>query len=426
MPRSFPPFRRTVRFQLMSNSSLAREPVDACTERAGRGHYGRMDANRPTRQPRVLIASATVGAGHNSVARAIVAGLRHAAPHIDAEFFDALSVTSRLFRAYYAGSFELGMTRLPELYGKVYHMTDKPHRPGRGAGEYARLWMEAFCTRRLRDHVRKGHYDLVVSTHFLAPPHIAHMNRLGEIDLPQFVVVTDYRVHRFWYCEGIERWFVPAAASAEVFDTWGIPPEQVTVSGIPLHPKWTDELDREEILNEWSLPADRDIVLLSGGTEYTCGPIVEVARDIVARCESAIVIVLAGRNKNLLASLSKLPEAGDTIRPMGFTDRIHELTEVGALFVTKPGGVTVTECCSRGAPMVLMDPVPGQEGENADHLESVGAAVIAHGQGEIVRTTVELLNQPDRRARMAAAASGQFLGGLATVVDAIVSRVPAE
>lgn len=360
------------------------------------------------------------------MARAIIAGLRHAAPHIDAEFFDALSVTSRLFRAYYAGSFELGMTRLPEQYGKVYHLTDKPHRPGRGAGEYVRLWMEAFCTRRLRDHVRKGHYDLVVNTHFLAPPHIAHMNRLGEIDLPQFVVVTDYRVHRFWYCEGIERYFVPAAESAEVFDKWGIPPERVTVSGIPLHPKWTDRLDRGEILADWSLPDDQDIVLLSGGTEYTCGPIVEIAREIVSRRASTMVIVLAGRNKDLLSSLSKLPESGRSIRPMGFTDRIHELTEIGSVFVTKPGGVTVTECCARGAPMVLMDPVPGQEGANAEHLASAGAAVITHGREEIVQTTLDLLDSPDRLKAMSHAARRQFLGGLETVVEAIVSRVPSE
>jgi processive 1,2-diacylglycerol beta-glucosyltransferase len=385
-----------------------------------------MDANRPTRQPRVLVASSTVGAGHNSVARAIVAGLRHRAPHIDAEFFDALSVTSRLFRGYYAGSFELGMTRLPELYGKVFHMTDKPHRPGRGAGEYLRLWMESFCTRRLREHVRKGHYDLVVNTHFLAPPHIAHMNRLGEVDLPQFVVVTDYRVHRFWYCEGIERYFVPAAESAEVFDSWGVPPERVTVSGIPLHPKWTDRLDRDEILEDWSLPTDRPVVLLSGGTEYTCGPIVEIARDIVARRDDAVVVVLAGRNKGLLADLSKLPEAGKAIRPMGFTDRIHELTEIATLFVTKPGGVTVTECCARGAPMVLMNPVPGQEGENAKHLASVGAAVVTQGREEIVNTTLELLGDQERLSAMSEAARSQFLGGLETVTDAIIRRVPSD
>ena len=85
-------------------------------------------------------------------------------------------------------------------------------------------------------------------------------------------------------------------------------------------------------------PEGKPIVLLSGGTEFVCGPIVKIARGIVEGDGQATVVVLAGRNKGLLAELGKLAASQPRIRPLSFTDRLPELAEVATLMVSKPGG----------------------------------------------------------------------------------------
>ena len=340
---------------------------------------------------RVLIVTATVGAGHNSVARAIVTHLQTVAPHIDLECVDVLTFTPWAFRAYYAGGFALAMTRFGRIYGLGFRITNRPHRPERGLMERRRLWCERIAMRRFARRLRARPPDLIVNTPFLAAPFIGRLIRDGDLDVRQFVAVTDIEVHRFWYSENVDRWFVPADHSAAPFRKWGIDPGRITVSGIPIHPKWTDPLDRERILRDWSLPRDRRIVLLSGGTEFTCGPIVKIARRIAGQCEGAYVVVLAGRNKKLLGQLSALPEVPERLVGVGFTDRIHELVEVCSLMVTKAGGVTTAECLAKGTPMVLLKPVPGHEAGNAEYLAGEGAAVITRSIKEVVAAVVALL-----------------------------------
>ncbi len=377
------------------------------------------EQDNSTAEPRVLVISATVGAGHNSVARSLIDRFQRRLPHAEVKFVDVLDYTSRLFRLYYAGGFELGMTALPWAYGLGYRLMNHPQGTRRGLLERYRLWTERIATRHIRPMVRQYDPHVMVHTHFLTPPVIDWMNRTGRLDVPQYVVVTDYEVHRFWYSSGVRRWFLPAEYSGEAFRRWGIDDDELTVSGIPVHAKWTSHVDRQRVLDDWSLPEDRPIVLLSGGTEFTCGPIVETARKIAASCDGAYVVVLAGRNKDLLGKLSQLEEVPSRILPVAFTDRLHELSEVASLFVTKPGGITTTECLARRTPMVLTNPVPGQEGGNAEFFQRQGAAVIARGQQQIVSAAKFLLNQPDQLDRMADKAGELYRPGTETVVNTI-------
>jgi processive 1,2-diacylglycerol beta-glucosyltransferase len=181
-------------------------------------------------------------------------------------------------------------------------------------------------------------------------------------------------------------------------------PEQITVCDIPIRLKWTQPLDRAKVLADWRLPADRKIILLSGGAEFTCGPVEATASGILAAAPSAHVVVLAGRNKELLAKLSRLCEDGPAagrLTPVSFTDRAHELVGVASLMVTKPGGVTTSECCAMGTPMVLLPPVRGQESCNAEYLCAHGAAVAPGGMLKVIQTVRRLLENPRELATMA-------------------------
>ena len=121
-------------------------------------------------RPRVLVATASVGAGHNSAAQAIVQSLKSTAPKIDVACDDVLTFAPRVFRAYYAGGFALGMTKLRSLYGLGFRLTDRPHRPGRNVVERRRLWTERLAMRRFARRLLEHQPDVIVDTHFLPAP----------------------------------------------------------------------------------------------------------------------------------------------------------------------------------------------------------------------------------------------------------------
>ena len=364
---------------------------------------------------------ASVGAGHRQAASAIVAALQSSAPRLDVSSADVMAFAPRFFRACYAGGFVLGMTRFPRVYGLGFRLTDRPHGPWRGRFERLRLWTERLATKRLARFLAEHQPDFIVNTHFLAPPVVARLVARGLLKASQAVVVTDIEVHRWWYSEGVDHWFAPADCGAATLLRWGIPPERITVCGIPVHPKWTAPVDRAKALADWKLPGDGKIVLLSGGTEFVCGPVPKIARDILSACPRACLVVLAGRNKDLLADLSRLPDAGKRLFPVAFTDRAQELAAVSSLMVTKPGGITTAECLARGVPMVLLRPVPGQEGGNAAYLAREGAAVIARNPREIVGAVARLLGDEGELARLAANARRLYKPATETIVKAVIS-----
>ena len=139
--------------------------------RAGSGLIPRMEPHR--QGGRVLVVSASVGAGHNQAARAVVERLREAAPGLEVEHVDALNFAGRCFRAWYAGGYALMVSRLPWLYGLGFRMTDHPDGPRRSLAERRRLWTERLAMRRMSEHILAGRYDLILHTHFLVAPMVA-------------------------------------------------------------------------------------------------------------------------------------------------------------------------------------------------------------------------------------------------------------
>jgi len=369
--------------------------------------------------PKVLIASASIGAGHNQAAKAVAEALRLTVPGAGVEIVDTLTFAPRLFRAYYFSGYAFLFTRLPRLYGLCFRLSDLRQGPRRGLFERLRLLNERLSLGRFARYVRQTRPDLIINTHFLAAPLIAHMIRTGQYAGRQVTVVTDILMHRLWLSENVEHWFVPAEPPAERLRKWGIAPARVTVSGMPIHPKWTVPPDRRKILAEWNLPPDRPIVLLAGGAEFTCGPVVRIARDIVARRGEAFVAVLAGRDKDLLGRLARIPEAGKSIVGIPFTDRVHELVEVCTLMATKAGGLSTAECLAKGTPMVLLRPVPGHEAGNAQYLARRGAALVAGNNNNVSDIVARLLADRDALARMADAARQLYRPGAQTIAQAV-------
>jgi processive 1,2-diacylglycerol beta-glucosyltransferase len=90
------------------------------------------------------------------------------------------------------------------------------------------------------------------------------------------------------------------------------------------------------------------------------------------------------------------------------------------LVITKPGGLTVSECLARHKPMLLVSPIPGQEERNADYLLEAGAALKAMDAATLEYKFTRLVAEPARLRAMEEAARSIATPGAAAAVVALL------
>jgi processive 1,2-diacylglycerol beta-glucosyltransferase len=346
--------------------------------------------------PRVLVLSASVGAGHLRAAEAVELALRQSVPDAVVRNVDVLEMTNRLFHRVY-GKFYLDLVNLaPHALGYFYDLMDKPSRSGRNRGDRLRLILEKLNLKKFMKFLQAEPWDLVINTHFLPAEIIAALRKRGELALPQVTVTTDFDTHRLWVNPPCDRYFTATEEGAIYLRHWGVPAEHIFVTGIPIHPVFSTPKDRAACRQKHHLAADRPVILqLSGG--FGVGPIEKLFSALLQVQKPMQLVTITGRNEALKDELSAItPPSRHRVKVMGFTKEIDELMEAADLVVTKPGGLTTSEVLARSAVMVIVNPIPGQESRNSDYLLENGAAIKVNNAATLAYKIDRLLDEPAR------------------------------
>lgn len=352
--------------------------------------------------PRILVLSASVGAGHMRAAQAVELALRETHPDAVVRNVDVLDLTNTLFRRVYGKSYLDLVNRAPHMLGHLYDMLDQPSKSGKNRSDRLRLALEKLNLRKFLRLLTDEPRDLAINTHFLPAEIIASLRKKGEIDLPQVTVTTDFETHRLWVNQPCDHYFTATDEGAVYLQHFGIPASDITVSGIPIHPSFRKTPDRAACLAKHGLAGDRPIILqLAGG--FGVGPIEQLYRAVLDVSQPLQIVAVAGKNEELKHKLAEIaiPDRHRS-KVMGFTSEIDELMAVADVVVSKPGGLTTSEVLARGAAMAIVNPIPGQETRNADYLLENGAALKANQPSTLTYKLTQLLQHPDRFATMKA------------------------
>ena len=344
---------------------------------------------------RILVLSASVGAGHMRAAQAVELALRELAPQATIQNVDILTMTNAAFRRVYGKAYLDLVNKAPHVLGLIYDMMDKPVRP-KHPGDRLRLMVEKLNLTRFRDMLEEAHWDVVVNTHFLPAEIIASFRKRGKISQRQMTVTTDFETHRLWVNEPTEHYTTATAEGAAYLSSFGVPAEHISVPGIPIHPVFSQKLDRSACLKAHGLTGDRPIILqLAGG--FGVGPIAKLYQGLLAIHQKLEIVVVAGKNETVKAELEKiLVPNRHRAKVLGFTNQIHELMAVADVVMSKPGGLTTSEVLASGAAMAIVNPIPGQESRNSDYLLEQGAAIKINNLATMSLKLEELLNTPGR------------------------------
>ena len=321
---------------------------------------------------RVLILAAGVGHGHNRAGQALEKAFGADTRVEEVEFVDCLDYTNEVFRDIYSRYYIEAVKKAPTLWGWAFERTDVPWEE-----RQFRHWFERVNARALVKKIKNFAPSVCVCTHFMPAVIVSKLLLKDKLCTHFSVVVTDYYVHATWLVELFCRYFVPHGEGVEQMKAVGFPAERILVSGIPIDPVFAECKDRDALFDKFGLDRERAVVLVSAGSvgKMSAAEMVGLFGGIKNDCT---VVIICGRHEKLKAELEQIVKShsgNPAFKIVGFTHEMDEWMTAADLFIGKPGGLTTAECLAKGLPMVIWDPIPGQEVYNSVYLLENGAGV---------------------------------------------------
>ena len=246
--------------------------------------------------------------------------------------------------------------------------------------------------------------DAVVCTQAFPCGMVADYKRSFGLKTKLIGVLTDYAPHSYWINEGVDYYVVPSEDAKERFIKKGLPADRIKVYGIPLRLGFAKKLDEKAIAEKLGLDLRVPTLLIMGGGQGL-GPIKKIVKSLIKIDMNIQMIVLTGVNKKIIKSLKRQSKKTDKkIIIYEYVTNVDELMEVADLIITKPGGMTTAESLTKGLPMVIVNPIPGQEMRNTDFLIQKGIAIRIDDASDIGEEIELLLRSPGRLELMSRAA----------------------
>ncbi len=316
------------------------------------------------------------------------------------------------------------VNNIPELFGWFYHQRDKW-----GKNDRLKLAFDKLNTRPLIKVLEQYEPDIAVCTHPMPAEIVSWLIGQGRLSTRQAVVVTDFDIHMQWLCPNPVHYFLAIDEARAHLEALGVPADEITVSGIPIDPAFSQPKDRGAMRDRHGLRQDATVILISAGG-FGMGRIEDIITSLLRLRRPAEIVPICGRNEELKVRLDQLahglPTSSQvTIKVVGYTSAMDEYMAASDFVVGKPGGLTMSEALACGQVFVVVNPIPGQEERNSDHLLEEGAAIRCNNLPTLAYKIARLLDDPRRlmtmrenvrrlarpRAAYDIAAKLQFLGG---------------
>ena len=363
-------------------------------------------ANIPVnKRSKLVILSASSGSGHTRAGEALEAAAADVPGIASVRHIDVLDYGSALLGELYAEMYKQMVSKTPSLWGWWYDKSDTPWK-----GEHFRVAMERSQMQPLMECLRAEAPDITICTHFLASDIVSYMLQHEQLSTRHAVVVTDLHVHAMWLCHQFERYFVATDESSYYLRQIGFPDDRITVTGIPIHPVFSQGMDREALRKKFDITPSMPVVLLSAGTFGMESSLVAI-RALMQMKQPAQIVSLCGKNEDLLAEVVHATEAAPPhlkFRALPHSTEMHEWMAISDLLIGKPGGLTLSEAMASALPMILLNPIPGQEEINAANLLEEGVAVsptdvvtLPYKVDLLLREPQRLVGMRDRMKRLA-------------------------
>jgi processive 1,2-diacylglycerol beta-glucosyltransferase len=346
---------------------------------------------------RILIATATAGGGHLAAAAALEESWHALRPDDQIKTVDLVDFFSPLHRKIHADGYVKLVEHAPEIWGMVFGKTDNP-RVARRLHDIKRVFPSKSRS-KFTAFINDFAPDAVVCTHYAGLDILGGMGprthgRAKKTARQPHVtsVVTDFEAHALWMEPSVNLYCVAAEETRARMIARGAKPHDVVATGIPIASRFSGDPVTKDIRKKLGIRDDQPVLLVLGGG-FGLGPVAEILIELDKISATFQTLVVAGRNLELRRTLAVCDRKHPT-HVLGFASNMHELMAVADLIITKPGGLTTSEALAVGKPLLIINPIPGQEAANSDFLLERGAAAKVNRVEDLPYRLGQLLGSP--------------------------------
>ncbi len=343
---------------------------------------------------RLLVMYATYGTGHKSIAKYIDDYFTNSGEYEVMEI-DILQYATPFLGTFTNKFYNTVMYKCPWVWNGIYYLTNNMI----GGKVSAELQSKVVSSKKIKKVILDFNPDIVIATHFTAATYISKLKKSGELNCHLVSVVTDYKAHRIWLdsYKSEDALIVNSVEEKRILVKRGIDPKIIYTFGIPVASNYTKSLyDRNELMKKFKLTGERPIILFYGGGGNGSTTTLPYLLTLIESKVDADVFFVCGKNQELKRKAEGMARRHDAfnIHVLGFITNGPEYLTVADFVITKPGGLTVTECLCFKKPMVLIRNAGGQEKDNYKFLTKRGYAINAVNFFKFHRTLRKLCNNP--------------------------------
>ena len=350
---------------------------------------------------KILIFYASYGGGHLNAAKSIHECLKKKYKNVDVELIDCMKYINKTIEKVTTKAYTEMAKKAPWAWGRIYSDSQK--------GPLAHITSRSnkFMAIKLLRLLREKQPDLIISTHPFGSQMCSYLKRKGKISAKIATIMTDFAPHDQWLVgsDFTDYYFVAHEKMKKYLIRKGIPAQHVFDTGIPISSRFLEIYDKDYILNELHFSSKKKTILFFGGGEFGLGKTrtVEIFEGFVQYCKDMQIIAIAGKNEKMKLAFEKIVSKyhqQKNVLVLEYTSQVPEFMSVSDLVVTKPGGLTTTESLVSHLPMVIINPIPGQEEKNAKFLVKNGIAIWIKKDDDVIQTLTDLFSDPEKLETM--------------------------
>ena len=337
---------------------------------------------------KILIFYASYGGGHLNAAKSINDYIINNYPNNDVELIDCMKYVNKTIEKLTTAAYREMAKKAPWAWGKIYSDSQK--------GPLAHLSSRSnkIMAIKLLRLLREKQPDVIISTHPFGSQMCSYLKRKNKITAKIATIMTDFSPHDQWLVghKFTDYFFVANDKMKNYLISKEIDENKIFVTGIPISNRFLKIYNKQEILDTYNLSENKFTVLFFGGGEFGLGKTktAEIFESFVQESlkNKIQIIAIAGKNPKMKASFKEIvskysvnttttntTDITNNVKILEFTNQVPELMSISDLVVTKPGGLTTSESLASHLPMLIINPIPGQEEENAEFLEDKGIAI---------------------------------------------------
>ena len=342
-----------------------------------------------------LVVTASIGSGHNRAAQAIAAEIKTKYPTATVNIVDFMSTKTAYLNNMLKLIYLKMLMLLPTMYELLYNWSG-----GNIKGASIKRLLAVAMRKDMEMLIKRYRAKTVICTHPFPCAAAAYLKRKKTCDILLAGVITDFAIHQLWIYKQVDLYFVANEELKNELVEKGINIDNVNATGIPIAPSFNINHNKEEIATKIGVDLTKPIILIMGGG-LGMGGVKSTLQSLEEINEVIQILVVAGENDCLQDCLQKFAlKSHHKIKIWGYSDNIQELMAVSEVLISKPGALTISEALAMELPMILCEPIPGQEKENAHYAETKGAAVWVKNRLDIPKIVQEHLNNPKKLLKM--------------------------